>query len=205
MRIVALTLAALACFLTPAAAKPMGPATLERALASPLILLASYESCDPEGASYFGGVATKYKVIKVWKGKIPKGPKSLQISYAFTDGSACIAPKPWVFSKKMLPKPGATFVLFLTPAQPGIYRTYRGTYGRWPADHLKKDESKSLRTILNTPPAACSKCSKKHARPLRLLPKGMIWENRCANGESWRELTFAFEREKKADKKTLRK
>lgn len=190
------SLVSLALLAAPASAKPMPTPTLEGALRSPLIVLARYERCDPTGATYFGGVGATYTPLEVWKGKLPKETKSLSVAYAFTDGSACIAPKKWTFSPKLMPKAGATFVLFLTPAGE-THRTFRGGYGRWPADALKKAERKTLRQLLSSPPAPCARCKGKHPRQLRYHRKGMTWETRCSpNQKPWRELTFAFETEK---------
>jgi hypothetical protein len=186
----------LLALLAPASAKPMAAPTLEGALRSPLIMLARYESCEPKGATYFGGVSATYTPLEVWKGKLPKGTKDrLAVGYAFTDGSACIAPKDWKFSSKLMPKQGATFVLFLTPAGKA-YRTFRGGYGRWPADALEKSERQTLRELLSSPPAPCGRCKGKHPRQLRYHRKGMTWQTRCSPDQKpWRELTFAFEKE----------
>jgi len=195
------SLVCLALFALPAGAKPMAAPTLESALRSPLIVLARYEGCDPQGATYFGCLSANYTLLEAWKGELPKGTKDLRVAYAFTDGSACIAPKDWAFSPKLMPKQGATFVLFLTPSE-GAYRTFRGTYGRWAADALKKSEKKTLRELLSSPPAACTRCKGKHPRQLRHHAKGMTWETRCAPDQKpWRELTFAFEQEKAEKKK----
>ncbi len=190
------SLVCLALFALPASAKPMQAPTLEQALRSPLIVLARYEGCDPEGATYFGAVKASYTLLEVWKGKLPKGTKDLNVAYTFTDGSACIAPKGWKFSPTFMPKKGASFVLFLTPYAKDNYRTFRGSYGRWQADALQKAERQTLRKVLIAPLGPCSKCNKKHPRKLRGHEKGMTWESRCSPDQKpWRELTFAFERE----------
>jgi len=198
------SLVCLALFALPAGAKPMPTPTLEQALRSPLIVLARYERSDPADATYFGEIPATYAVQEIWKGKLPKGTKEITLGYRFHDSSACIAPPDWKFSKGMVPKVGATFVLFLSPytspVKPSIsFQTYRGPFGRWAADALKKSEREGLQKLLTAPLAPCSRCSKKHTRLLRQLPKGMVWESRCApNQKAWREMTFAFEREKPA-------
>lgn len=194
----ALTLLCLA--LAPAEGKPMQAPTLEGAARSPLIVLARYEGCDPKGATYFGGVKASYSLVEVWKGKKLEGAKAgtrLDVNYAFSDGSACLEPKGWTFSPKLMPKPGATFLLFLTPAGEG-YRTFRGGYGRWPAAALRKAELATLRALLTKPLSPCTRCQGRHPRWLRPRAKGMTWETRCSpNARPWRELTFAFEKKEK--------
>jgi hypothetical protein len=184
----------------PASAKPLPRPTLEQALRSPLIVLARYERSDPRGATYFGEIPASYSIQQIWKGELPQGTQEITLGYRFQDGSACIPPQDWAFSKDMLPKVGATFVLFLSPytspVKPAIsYQSYRGPFGRWPADSLQKSEREFLQKLVKALPAPCSKCSKKHARLLRRVPKGMVWESRCAPDQKpWREQTFAFER-----------
>ena len=69
--------------------------------------------------------------------------ETVELSYAFTDGSACIEPNEggtptFTFSETMMPAAGSRRILFLLPQDPGEKTasprtTYRGDYGRWEA------------------------------------------------------------------------
>lgn len=120
---------------TCAMAKPMETPTIEQGVeTSPSIVVAQYKGYKAEGKiEYFGGPTAEYEVKSVLKGKPVTG--KLNVRYLFTDGSACLEPKGWVFKQDMMPKPGSTWILLLK--EPG---TYRGSFGRIPhtEDNLKK-------------------------------------------------------------------
>ncbi|HBP21397.1 MAG TPA: hypothetical protein DEA08_26870 [Planctomycetes bacterium] len=188
-----------------AEAKPMAAPTLEQALRAPLIVVAEFNRHDDEAKpSYFGGVPTWWYVDEVWKAPKEGGPRCgakrevVSVSWAFSDGSACIEPKDWTFDEERLAKSGQRYLLFLTPAGKG-YRTYRGSYGRWPLAKLTKPERAQLQALLGKPLAGCPKCETKTPpeRTLRGHPQGMTWSARCrACSHQWRDLEFGFEKKK---------
>ena len=191
---------ALTCLL--AEAKPLPPPTLERALRAPLIVVAEFSRRDERvEPTYLGGVPTYWYVDEVYqapKGGAPRcGAKRevVSVTWAFNDGSPCVAPKDWTFSPALLPKSGERYLLFLTPTDAG-HRTYRGRCGRWPLAKVTERERERLRALIGAPLPACPRCDTKRPprRPLRALPRGVTWEARCpACSHAWRDLKFAFE------------
>lgn len=112
-----------------ALAKPMQAPTLEEACKSKLILIASYKGHDISlFPDYFDGVNANYQVLKVVKGVYRQ--KTIKINYAFQDGSACVAPKDWHLDNKLMPKENSKWILFINSTSSGVYRTYRGNFGR---------------------------------------------------------------------------
>lgn len=114
-------------------AKPMPSPTLQEALTSPLIVVASYSEfrAPSQGVSYFGGLMAHYEVEEVLKGKSPA--PSLWVHYSFHDGSPCIAPPDFRFTPEMMPKKGSRWLLFLR-GNGKEWHTYRGDWGRQEAD-----------------------------------------------------------------------
>ncbi|MGE5416659.1 MAG: hypothetical protein ACM3UZ_07840 [Acidobacteriota bacterium] len=119
------------CFIAncPALAKPMPTPTLENACKSKVILIVSYKSRDiclfPD---YFTGINANYQVLRVVKGKYSS--KTIKINYAFQDGSPCLEPKGWQFTRNMMPKENSKWIIFIDSASEGVYHTYRGSFGR---------------------------------------------------------------------------
>lgn len=196
-----LALLVLTCLL--AEAKPMPAPTLEQALRAPLLVVAEFNRHDDEAEpTYFGGVPTYWYVDEVWKAPKEGGPRCgakrevVSVNWAFSDGSACIAPKDWTFSPKRLAKSGERYLLFLTPAGKG-YRSFRGPYGRWPLAKVSKADRARLQTLLTKPLSGCPKCDTKQApqRTLHGHAHGITWHARCpACSHRWRDLEFGFEK-----------
>lgn len=135
----------------PGFSEPMPAAAPEEAIQdSQAVVVASYQyyRATKIPVDYFDGVTATYKIERVLRGSLPDKPKTIQVHYRFEDGSACEAPKGWLFSARMLmPATNAKWILFLlplTPEQNGRYETYRGDYGRWPYNPEKIQKVQSL-------------------------------------------------------------
>ncbi len=112
-------------------AKPMPAPTKEGAFNSKYILIAEYVGYVPNQRKieYFQPPFAEYKVLRVLKGD--ERPHTLKLRYDFSDGSACIAPKPWEFNKQLMPNLKTKWLLFLVGKNSGnIFSSYRGTFGR---------------------------------------------------------------------------
>lgn len=122
-------------------AKPMMAPTLESAVQqSATIVEVEYLGYDRGPVSYFSGPVANYRVLRALKGS---SPKDLKVRYDFTDGSACLAPKSWSFSDKMMPKPGSRWILLLqTKGSPST--TFRGNFGRIESQSSQSRELQSL-------------------------------------------------------------
>jgi hypothetical protein len=120
----------------PCAAEPMMAPTKKEAAQSKWILLAKYVGYKPFQlpVTYFDGVMAEYQITKILKGPEVKDPK-INVSYAFHDGSACLAERNWTFSDAKMPQKGSGWILFLEqPSFKSSYTnafiTYRGDFGR---------------------------------------------------------------------------
>lgn len=135
----------------PGNAEPMPKATPEDAVQeAQAVVLASYQyyKATTVPVDYFDGVTATYNVERVLRGTLPGKPKTIQVHYRFEDGSPCEAPTGWLFSARMLMPPTHSkwilFLLPLTPEQKDRYETYRGDYGRWPADAQHLEQLRNL-------------------------------------------------------------
>ena len=135
--LVRLLLSLLLLTTTTTLAKPMPSPSLETAVRqSVAIVEVEYLGYDNGKVSYFSGPLANYRLVRTLKGK---SPKQIKVRYDFTDGSACLAPKPWSFSPKMMPRTGSRWILLLQ-TQDSPSTTYRGTFGRQKSgpNNLKK-------------------------------------------------------------------
>ena len=138
----------------PVSAKPMMAPTPEEAANSPFIVTAKFSGYqlpkqDDEEALYMGGLKATYEITKVLKSKTtPHGlPSTIEVTYAFHDGSACLVDQSWHFDEKKMPTKGTSWILFLSTPEPNQpFRTYRGDYGRWPATNA---QLKRVETLLH--------------------------------------------------------
>jgi hypothetical protein len=135
----------------PALSKPMEAPTLEEAARSNVVVIAQYVDYKPflEPVTYFDGVMGHYVVEKVLKGKRPRD-KHINVAYAFHDGSACLADKNWKFSDAVMPKKESSWILFLqepnwkSSTTENAYSTYRGDFGRMPANAANIEKVQKL-------------------------------------------------------------
>ncbi len=113
-------------------AKPMPTPTLEGAVRESLVIVeVEYLGYETVGkVDYFSGPTAKYRVLRALKGQLEG---EVRVRYDFTDGSACIPPKSWHFSKEKMPEPGSRWILFLTSTNSPA-STYRGEFGRHPSN-----------------------------------------------------------------------
>ena len=115
--------------------KLMRAPTFEEAVEwSKYIAIAEYSQYSIGGRkiTYFDGPRATYKVIEILKGETL--PETIEIQYKFTDGSACLRPKDWLFNDKIMPQKGSRWILFLLSEdhkEENAWITYRGDYGRW--------------------------------------------------------------------------
>ncbi|MDX2105816.1 MAG: hypothetical protein SFY67_05380 [Candidatus Melainabacteria bacterium] len=81
-----------------------------------------------------------------------KGQKSqatdLKIEYEISEDPNYTPPEKWKFSKKVMPKPGSKWILFVTyNLTDGSMCTYRGSYGRMPhSEELENDIKNRVRS-----------------------------------------------------------
>ena len=112
--------------------KPMPSPTMQEALNSKIIIIGEYRGHETlffKKIDYFNGPIAIYEKIDVLKGK--NIPNIVKVRYDFSDGSACIAEENWKFSKKLMPRIGSKWILFLNPEKERkIFTTYRGDFGR---------------------------------------------------------------------------
>jgi len=70
-----------------------------------------------------------FKRIQTVEGS--EGAEQIKVRFDFNDGSPCIDPTGWSFSESKMPAKGHHLILFLTSRDDhGVYRTYRGNFGR---------------------------------------------------------------------------
>lgn len=114
-------------------AKPMNSASLEEAVHSESIVVVRYlgfSPTSPTNLSYFMPPTVQYEVIESLKGAVELG--TIRVRYSFHDGSPCVEPEGWKFTKDLMPKVGSEWILFLqNKDQNDVYSTYSGDYGRW--------------------------------------------------------------------------
>ena len=121
-------------------AAPLFISKPEEAARSESIIVAEYIGyrLPKEGKiDYFVPPVATYKIIEVFKGAL-QPQDTVEILYSFHDASACIAEQGWKFSEKLMPAKGSRWILFIERRAEDSgevpYSTYRGDYGRWPAN-----------------------------------------------------------------------
>ena len=84
-----------------------------------------------EGATgYLTPPVARFQLVRVLRGE--PLPTEIGVRFDFHDGSACLPREGWHFSEARMPRPLSEWVLFLTDERDGVYRTYRGDFGRAP-------------------------------------------------------------------------
>lgn len=118
---------------SPTLAEPMDPPSIEEACASKTVVEAQYLSrlrrWNPFSPfTFHDGPIAVYRVLRVHRGEVPT--EEIRVKFEFHDGSPCQAPEDWEFSDSLMPAKDSRWLLFLEKRADGIYRTYRGDYGR---------------------------------------------------------------------------
>jgi len=110
-------------------AKVLPPPTLEGALNSPCIVIATYQGYTRNGdkKDYYVKTIANYNIENILKGDFPY--RSIDVNYSFDNHSMCIAPEDWQFNENLMPKSGSKWILFLE-GSPDNLRTHRGDFGR---------------------------------------------------------------------------
>lgn len=141
----------IACNASSVICKPMASASLDEAVTSELIVIASYQEHEPIGVGepissgqlYMRGVNATYKIVQNLKenttGKI-KGPRPgsmITVNYAFHDFSPCMPDQSFHFTESMMPARESRWILFLNKTEDpykqltaNCFSTYRGKDGR---------------------------------------------------------------------------
>ena len=119
-----------------AEAKPMEEAPREVELCGARsVVHARFVSYHPspitEGAiGYLTPPVARFQLVRVLRGE--PLPTEIEVRFDFHDGSVCLPREGWRFSEARMPRPFSEWVLFLTDERDGVYRTYRGDFGRFP-------------------------------------------------------------------------
>jgi hypothetical protein len=125
----------------------LGPTEQEALEHSAFIVVAEHAGYSKKWfgkIDYFHGPLADYRVIQVLKGGAL--PKRIRVRYDFHDGSPCLSPPDWKFKEEFMPAKGSRWVLFLEEKsdRDDFWQTYRGDYGRWPANKANIDRVKKL-------------------------------------------------------------
>lgn len=133
--------------------KPMPSPTIKDAQLRSSIVIVSFEGYDSkQEIGYLTGVRVRYRVVEVLKAKtdhsdwnLRKG-KTIEVIYAFQDGSACLPFVGWEFRAEKMPALQSKWILFLSDRLDGVFMTYRGDFGRLEhgEESLKKIRSGQL-------------------------------------------------------------
>lgn len=124
----------------PCLAEPMPPFNWADLCNSQSVVEARYVTFRKPGLfkpiTYFDPPVAKYKVLRTIHGQ--KTPPEIEVAYDVQDGSACLEPPDWKCTDDIMPRTNSEWVLFLSSEVKGIYRTYRGDFGRIPAGSLAR-------------------------------------------------------------------
>lgn len=125
------------------------PLTLDGACKrSKLVVIAEYCNYEISRQQYlpeYQAISAKYDVKGVLKGDF-KPSSQLEAEFELSSEYNYVPPKNWKFTKKIMPKKGSRWILFLTyPLTDGTYCTYRGSFGRMP--YTQSLESEVIRLL----------------------------------------------------------
>lgn len=142
----------------------MAESSLEEAVQSPYVVLASYQGHEPVSSRsnediYLSGFKASYKIASVLKTspsstivnalELKPGEK-FDVQYLFHDLTPCIADKYFRFSESLMPTKGSKWFLFLkTRYEKQDWQTYRGSEGRLQATEANSKIVKGLLAAAN--------------------------------------------------------